>query len=137
MVFYLGWTRGFPCKKSCVHYSAEFLLPAVSRTACPNRSTGYLREFCKNRENTIHPPLVFCTLKSNKILRYNNFFPQSIIFYDKPPKPLGLKHLIHCSKESNSQTTILFGTTNLIPTDPMETSIPIMLRPKEILHDPF
>ena len=37
----------------------------MSRTTCANRFIGYLREFCKNRENTINPPLVFCTLKSN------------------------------------------------------------------------
>ena len=40
----------------------------MSRTACPNRCTGCLREFCKNCENTIHPPLVFCTLKSNTLV---------------------------------------------------------------------
>jgi len=62
------------------------------------------------------------------------FCPQSIIFSSKPLQLLGLKRLIHCSKQSNSHTTILLGTKYVIPTNPIKTVITIMIRPKEVPH---
>ena len=61
MVFYLGWAQGFPRKNSCVPYFPLYLCTAVSRSVSKINQTDCSRKFDKN---TIHPPLVFCTLES-------------------------------------------------------------------------
>ena len=59
--FYLGWAQDFPRKNSCVHYFPLYLPTAVSRSGRKINQTDCSRKLGKN---TIHPPLVPCTLKA-------------------------------------------------------------------------
>ena len=65
MVFYLGWAQGFPRKIFCVHYFSLYLPTAVSRSVSKINQTDCSRKFDKN---TIHFPLVSCTLKSTVLM---------------------------------------------------------------------
>ena len=70
MVFYLGWAQGFPRKNLRVHYFSHICLllcrdQAIRSTRLPN-----LRKFGKN---TIHPPLVSCTLKLTEVVVLGKF----------------------------------------------------------------
>jgi len=60
VVFYLGWAQGFPRKNLCVHY-----FPHICLLLCPNQAARSTRlsDLRKFDKNTIHPPLVFSTLK--------------------------------------------------------------------------
>ena len=61
MVFYLGWEQDFPRKNSCVLYFLYYLPTIESRSVSKISLTDCSR---KLGNNTIHHPLVSCTLKS-------------------------------------------------------------------------
>ena len=65
------------------------------------------------------------------IFHGNPFFPHSV-FLIKPPQPFSLEGFIHFTKTSNAKATLMFQTTNIIPIDPMKTSVGFIARPKEI-----
>ena len=66
MVFYLGWAQGVPRKISCVLYFPHYLLTIESRSVSKISLIDCSRKLGKN---TIHPPLVPCTLKSTLMKR--------------------------------------------------------------------
>jgi len=49
--------------KSCIHHFHWLLLSAIARTTGPNKPNDCLPKFGNIWKNTIHPPLIFCTLK--------------------------------------------------------------------------
>ena len=59
--FFLGWAQGFSRKNSCVLYFPYYLPTIESSSVSKISLTDCSRKLGKN---TIHPPLVSCTLKS-------------------------------------------------------------------------
>jgi len=72
VVFCLGWAQGFPRKKFLCSLFPHYLPTVASRSVSKISLTDCLRKFDKN---TIHSPLVSCTLKLTDLLPDCNEFP--------------------------------------------------------------